>query len=454
MKKDRKPNVLLILCDQLRYDCVGAAKKYDIKTPNMDLLARDGMFFENAFTPLPVCAPARQAILSGVQPDSIGALFNYNFIPTCGASVKNPSWITNLKNDGYKCGFAGKWDASPTNKPADFGYEVCADFGEYGRFIGEKYGNIDYGGGWFGCSNPIALEDGKPHWVMTRAAEFIEQSKDEPWHMWVDIPDPHLPCRPSAPFDTMYSPGDMVPWDSFGDTHENKPYIHAKQIESWNLGGLEWEDFAPTVARYFGMISQIDDAIGILIKKLIETNQYEDTVIILTSDHGDTCGGHGMLDKHYILFDDVTHVPLIMRYPKGLGVGRCKKFVSSALDIAPTVEELCSLGGTDYKHHGRSVTGSIDGSNAREFSVSSSNGQQFGLFTNRCIRDEKYKYIWNLTDIDEFYDLANDPGELVNKIDDAQFADIIESMKPKLFDELVRLGDPFANGWLSYQLGK
>lgn len=451
---DKKPNILLILCDQLRYDCVGAAKKYNIKTPNMDSLAEEGIFFENAFTPLPVCAPARQAIVSGVQPDSIGALFNYNFIPTAGASVKNPSWITNLKNDGYKLGFAGKWDASPYCSPVDFGYEICADMGEYGRFINEKYGNINYHGGWFGCPHPVEIPDDKPHWIMSKACEFIERSKDEPWHMWIDIPDPHLPCRPSKPFDTMYSPDDMTPWDSFGDTHENKPYIHSKQIESWHLENLEWKDFAPCVARYFGVVSQIDHALGTVIEKLKETNQLEDTLIILTSDHGDTCGGHGMLDKHYILFDDVTHVPMILRYPKALGSGRCKNFVSSALDIAPTVEEICSLSGSEYKHHGYSLTNAVNNKNAREFSVSTSNGQQFGLFTNRCIRNRRFKYIWNLTDIDEFYDLEKDPGELINEIDNIEYAEIIAEMKPKLFDELTRLNDPFANGWLSYQLGK
>ena len=78
-----------------------------MKTPNIDRLASEGLFFENAYTPLPVCAPSRQAMLTGVQPDSIGALFNYNFINTRGADPSIPTWVSELKDRGYRCGFAG-----------------------------------------------------------------------------------------------------------------------------------------------------------------------------------------------------------------------------------------------------------------------------------------------------------------------------------------------------------
>lgn len=450
------PNVLFIVCDQLRYDSVGYSNslnyKYPVKTPNIDSIAREGLFFKNAYTPLPVCAPSRQAMLTGVQPDSIGALFNYNFIKTSGADPKTPTWVSELRNAGYKCAFSGHWDASPNGSERDFGYESVFDMGAYNREIGEKYGQIEYTGGWFGCSNPIKHEDTKTYRICSAAADFIRQNAGSPWHVWVDITDPHLPCRPSASYDTMYSPDEIAPWDGFGDTLENKPYIQRKQIENWHLEGYKWSDFAPTAARYFGMITETDASIGMLLDELKKTGEYDNTLIILLSDHGDTCGSHGMLDKHYILYDDVVHVPFIVRHPS-LPHADVDKFACSSLDVAPTVEKIVGLT-PESERHGHSATDYIDGSDTPDYAVFTSNGQQFGLFTQRGIRTEKYKYIWNLTDVDEFYVLDEDPGEKCSQASNPAYKEVMAQLGEKLIGELRRRKDPFASGWVSWQCGR
>ncbi len=450
MGEKSSPNVLFIVLDQLRYDSIGFSGKYDIKTPNIDSLAEDGLFFKNAYTPLPVCAPSRQAMLTGVQPDSIGALFNYNFVNTDGADPKKPTWVSELKEAGYICGFAGKWDASPHGNECDFGYETVFDSHAYDSEICEKYGKVNYTGGWFGCSSPIAFEDTKTFRICSSSAGFIEKHKNEKWHIWVDITDPHLPCRPSAPFDSMYKPEDMVPWDGFGDSLEGKPYIQKKQVENWRLSGMTWDDFSPTVARYFGMISETDAALGVIIDSLKKSGQYDSTLIILLSDHGDTCGDHGMMDKHYILYDSVVHVPFIVRYPS-LGRGVIDSFACSSLDAAPTIEAAAGLSPQGVRH-GHSVHEYISGYKSSS-AVFTSNGQQFGLFTQRGIRTERYKYIWNFTDVDEFYDLDKDPGEKVNQAENPAYREVMAELGRMLFDELKRRGDPFASGWVQWQAG-
>jgi arylsulfatase A-like enzyme len=144
----------------------------------------------------------------------------------------------------------------------------------------------------------------------------------------------------------------------------------------------------------------------------------------------------------------------IVRYPKAFNKGEvCDEFVSNCLDFAPTIESLLSLP-TAGVRHGMPLMDTIAGNNPEKFSVSTSNGQQFGLFTQRCIRNHKYKYIWNLTDIDEFYDLEADPGEKVNRINSPQYSQIISEMKSKLKDALKRRNDPFCNGSVEWQLGK
>lgn len=178
------PNVLFIVLDQLRYDSIGYSAKFTGRkaplTPNIDALASEGMFMKNAYTPLPVCAPSRQAMLTGVQPDSIGALFNYNFIKTAGADPSVPTWVSELKDSGYKCAFSGHWDASPNGNECDFGYESIFDGGAYNREIAEKYGSIEYGGGWFGCSNPLSHEDTKTYRICSAAADFIRENASSP----------------------------------------------------------------------------------------------------------------------------------------------------------------------------------------------------------------------------------------------------------------------------------
>lgn len=443
-------NVLFIVCDQLRYDSIGYSSRFTNRkaplTPNIDALAEEGLFMKNAYTPLPVCAPSRQAMLTGVQPDSIGALFNYNFIKTSGADPSVPTWVSELRDAGYKCAFSGHWDASPMGNETAFGYTSIFDNAAYNKEISEKYGSISYTGGWFGCSNPIQFEDTKTYRICSSAADFIKENAGSPWHVWVDITDPHLPCRPSKPYDTMYAPEDMQEWDGFGDTLEGKPYIQRKQIENWHLEGKQWSDFAPTVARYFGMITQTDASIGMLIDELKASGQYDNTLIILLADHGDTCGSHGMMDKHYILYDDVVHVPMIVRSPD-LGHADVDAFVSSSLDVAPTVEKLLGIE-AQSKRHGRSVT-----EENGDYAVFTSNGQQFGLFTQRGIRTKDYKYIWNLTDVDEFYVLSDDPGEKINRASCPEYKETMRELGAVLFEELKRRGDPFASNWVSWQCG-
>ena len=449
-----KPNILLILADQFRYDCLESVGKNPIKTPNLNRLTKEGTLFSNAYTPTPVCAPARQALLSGRQADSFGALWNHDFIPTKTLSPDDDYWTKQLQKVGYKNAFVGKWNSSSEGSPLLFGFEKYVDVGDYGKFVSERYGKVDYTGGWLGENNPVPTDLSKTHWLSDNTNAIIEEyaKSENPWHIRLDFTDPHLPCRPSAPFNQMYNPKTLPPWDSFGDTLENKPYIQKKQLENWDIEGMSWEDWSPCVARYYAMITQLDDAVGKVLNKLDSLNLTDNTIIIFSSDHGDTCGGHGMIDKHYILYDDVTRVPLIVRYPELFKAGEiCDEFVSNCLDIAPTVEEICELPMAG-KRHGLSLLKRMkkEGDN---FSVSTSNGQQFGLFTQRCIRTMQYKFIWNLTDIDEFYVITDDPGEKINLIDDPKYKVIITELKKSLHHALYNLDDPFVKaGWVNKQL--
>lgn len=419
----------------------------------MDALAKDSVVYTNAYTPLPVCAPVRQSMMNGRHPDSFGAYWNYNFIRT-PSILPHDTWPVQLSNQGYENTFVGHWHVSPEYGPVEFGYRNVITLDDYRAFAAEKYPDVTYTGGWFGCSNPIPLKDSLTHFLAKNACKEIRKASasGKPWHVWLDITTPHLPCHPSEPYDSMYDPSQIEPWDGFDDLFENKPYIHRQQAINWNIDGEPWENFQQMVANYYGMISQTDDAFGMVINELKACGEYENTVIVVMSDHGDMCGSHHMLDKHYVLYDDIVRVPLLVKVP-GYKPYVCDNFVYNCLDLTSSIYSMFDMLPPEELHGTPLPLCADEDTNPRQYVVSSGSGHQFGLYTTRMIRDKKYKYVWNMTDIDEFYDLQTDPGEKVNRIREKKFADIIAKMRVELFNDLKAHEDPYVKEtWLHNQL--
>jgi len=407
------------------------------------------MRYTNAYTPLPVCAPARQALFTGRHPDADGAHWNYGFFPT---PPLNPcqSWPEQLAARGSRGGYVGKWNVSPAAGPTDFGFAHVADENAYSALMNEKYPGLRLPSDWMGCENPVSLEDSKTHFLAQQALDFVRSTGTEaPWHLWLDFGMPHLPCQPCATFSRMYDPKDIPPWPGYDDPFIHKPFCHEQQTWNWCLEGMPWPDMARQVARYFGMVSQIDDAIGRLLHGLAELGQLDGTLIVFTSDHGDMCGNHRMLDKHYVLYDDIVRVPLILAGP-GVPVGESDALVSNCLDVPFTLAGLLDLLPPKDAH---GIPLPLHGKPSRAWITSSSNGQQFGMFNARMITNGRLKYVWNLTDVDELYDLAADPGEKDNRINDPAFRDTLQTLRRLLYDDLVSHNDPFVRGdWVSPQL--
>lgn len=449
------PNILMIVADQQRWDCLGAAGRTAVSTPHLDRLAADGTFFEHAFTPIPVCGPARQAMLSGLAPDSYGGLWNLDFLNCPALQPSDHFFMAGLRRAGYRSTLIGKWNVSQQHTPQDFGFDRQISLKEEMAAAARRYPDPAWPHGWLGDPSPVALADSRTHLAARAACKQMEQDAQsgQPWLIRVDFQDPHLPCRPSEPFASMYRPEELAPWDSFPDTLANKPYIQHQQRVNWKLQDKTWQDWSRTVALYLAMISQIDAAVGLMLDKLAGLGLAEKTIVIYTSDHGDLCGGHGMIDKHYVLYDDVTRIPLIVRDPRLGGGKRVKSFVSH-LDLGATIADLCGLSGVDAGH-GRSLQPLLEGLEEldRDAAVCSANGQQFGLFTQRSIRTADWLYVWNLTDTDELYAVQSDPGQLVNRIGDPQLEPVLTTLRQRLYETLKARQDPFVRtDWVRDQL--
>jgi len=459
-----RPNVLLVTADQLRYDAVEPNAPGAPDTPHLARLAGEGVRFTRAFSHIPVCGPARQSLLCGRRPESFGGLWN------AGGALRVASlppdawtWSRALSDAGYRTAFLGKWGVHPTFDPTDYGYDTYIGESAYRAFRSAAFPDVRFKNGFFGEPNPIPVEASSTHWLADRAVAEIRRLHEEggPWHVALHFAEPHLPCRPSGEFAMMYDPAKMTPWPGFEETFERKPYIQRQQLYNWGIENFTWADWAPIVARYFGVVSQLDDAIGRVLQALDALGAAENTIVVFTSDHGDMCGSHRMMDKHYILYDDVVRVPMAIRWPRAVPANAvCNRFVYNFLDLAPTLLELLELETDEFTEgtlHGRSLAPLLSNRPAeaapwREDVVATYNGQQFGLYTQRMIRTDRWKYVWNLTDVDELYDLETDPGELVNRIGDERAAGTARELRLRLYETLRADGDGFDNEWMRRQL--
>ena len=430
-----KYNILFICSDQQRRDCLGYTGRYPVKTPNIDRLASEGVDFSLAYTPNPICVPARRSMVCGKRPEHVGTLYNYDQgIPSIPFGEENYSWSRDLSAAGYKCGYVGAWHVS--DSPAtSFGYDDYIPTAALGVRDTTKYEN-----GFFGDPCDLPYEQSETHRAADAAIGLMEKYGGEPFQIRVNFQAPHLPCRPSEPFASMYP--DAPLWDAFDDDLSGKPFMQRQMVLNWNNADTPDEKFRRTVSLYYGMITQTDDAIGRMLSYLDATGRSENTVVIYTSDHGDMCGERRMLDKHYVMYESVARVPLIIKMPGG-----ARRTVSdpviNALDIVPTLLDICGLPKPDGLE-GESLYPYLTGSRpekTRKYALSTYNGQQFGLYTQRMITDGRVKYVWNCSDKDELYYLDGDPAELCNRVDDPSCAELLLKLRRDMVKELTDADD-------------
>ena len=199
----------------------------------------------------------------------------------------------------------------------------------------------------------------------------------------------------------------------------------------------------------------MDHHIGRVLNKLDSLNLRENTLIIYSTDHGDYCGGHGQIDKHFNMYDDVLRVPLIISWPgKVPQQNRSDAFSSNSIDIAKTILGAAGIEAPDTFVGEDLVQMANDADfKPRTAAYAQYYGTESGAYSMRMLRDERYKFVYHpVGDCHEFYDLQEDPGELRNLIEDPSLQDEITRLKQQLFDHMKSIGDRLANAWTQKEL--
>ncbi len=448
--------IILIQSDQHRADCLGVSGHSIVKTPHLDRLASEGIIFREAYCPSPVCVPARTSLLCGRWPLQHGAVTNFDSESSKVLQPDADNFAKTLKAHGLSLDFIGRWHVHPRLKPTDFGFDSFTSDSGYGAWRIAK-GAAPVKCGWQGAvDHHIKPEESRLHWLTDILIAIMRRRIAEGGRFFIsmDIQEPHLPNLVPEPYASMYPPESIPPWGSFSDDFKGKPYIQRQQLKSWGIEDMTWDEWAKSVSLYLGQLSLIDAQIGRVLAELDRLGASDEVLLVYTSDHGDMCGGHRMLDKHFIMYDDVVKVPLLMRCPALIKAGLDHEgFVSSAIDLAAT---FCAAMGAAIpaSFSGKSLMPCMAGETKpiRDDILCTYCGNQFGLFSQRMVRNKKWKYVWNATAEDELYDLSEDRHELKNLAASEKHATILGAMRKRLWEWMEETRDPLRNEWIRRQL--
>ena len=371
-KRDSRPNVLLIISDQQRYDTLGCTGQSGSATPNIDRLAAHGTLFEQAFCTTPICTPARASLLSGLYPHTHGSVANHQQRPGCdqmklgygyqaGGRLSEAGGIPDrlcrkvasrhrlrperlFRLDGCPLRVR-RWNHAEQNEIIQHARKLGITISD-AHESGLEPEKTQYDGRL--CYGPSLLElaDHPASLMCDRAIQFIHDAAagDRPFLLAWSCHEPHHPFVCPEPFISRYRPAAMPLPESRRDEHTVR-YLEQRRADGIlaTVDNLSDRDLQVMWAGYLGAVSYVDYLVGRLMAALHQENLYDDTLIIFTSDHGELLGSHGMWRKGSAMFEELIHIPLIIVAPGGGGrPRRCAELVSH-VDLLPTILDYCGV---------------------------------------------------------------------------------------------------------------
>lgn len=450
--KTKNPNVILIMCDQMRGDAMGAAGNKFVQTPNIDWLAQRGSIFEHGYTASPSCVPARASLWSGKKNQWISGFLGIG--PGQGSVPNNfeHTFAGELTNAGYRTHMIGKGHFTPQRTSMGFETRELDESGrmptsDYRRWFEEQapagVTPDDHGVDWNSWhARPWHTEE-RLHptsWTMTRALDFLSHYDEKrPFFLNISFARPHSPYVPPQHYFDMYYPNN-VPEPYVGDWADvhDVPDEEKADPNAWQ-GRMTPDQIKRARAGYYGEISFIDTQIGRLhywLRKHPEVAR--NTWIIFTADHGDMQGDHHLWRKTYA-YEGSVRIPFIIAPPKDAEEPQRKRIqeVATLYDIMPTVLSMAEVPvpeGVD----GKSLLPLMHKAdpNWRKY-LHGEHPCSYQGYQTQFVTDGLRKFVWlPHRDVEQFFDLELDPGECTDLINDPARAREIELWRSRLIHEL------------------
>jgi arylsulfatase A-like enzyme len=454
-----RPNIIVIVVDDLRWDELGMAGHPYLETPNVDRLASEGAWFSNAFHAVPLCSPNRASILTGQYPSRHGIIDN---VARDRMSHRLETFPQALQRAGYETAFFGKWHMGndPTPRP---GFDRWAAIPGQGR-----------------TTNPELYEDGRIHTVegyitdilTDRAVSVIRGNRQRPFFIYighkaihpdaiqlddgsVDLSQPRA-YMPAPRHRGRYQDEVFTRRPNFLQSYEqltDKPALRRalsnklseEMVAMFGMDELDPGTSEETIRRRAEMMLAVDEGLGRIVAALEEEGILDETFMLFTSDNGFFYGEHSLSLERRLPYEESIRSPLVVRYPAVTDAGSQIDELVSSVDIAPTVLEIAGVP-IDDQIQGRSLVPLLQG---RAVDWRHAVLVEFYTYENpfpwlldmdyRAVRTDRYKYIhWmHHPDENELYDLIDDPYEMRNLIDDPSMVPVIRDLRDDMADAVL-----------------
>jgi N-acetylglucosamine-6-sulfatase len=456
LNKSKPRNVIFILSDDHRYDFMGFTGKIPwLETPNMDLLAKDGIYCQNTFVSTSLSSPSRASILTGLYAHS--HMVVDNSAPEPEDLIYFPEYI---RASGYQTAFFGKWHMGSESDDPRRGFDHWESFKGQGDYYNPAL-NINGKRITYGDSAYITdlLTDHVIEWLNDRKS-------DKPFFLYLSHKAVHAEFSPAKRHRGKYTGKKIEYPPSFDITkpekltdddssyyklknEQNPEYSYGKgRIPDWvkeqrfSWHGVDYMyngemDFESFYYKYCETLSAVDESLGTIINYLKERGIYKSTLIIYMGDNGFSFGEHGLIDKRHF-YEESAKVPLLVSCPDLFKGGRVENRMIQNIDIAPSILEIFGIRKPGHMQ-GMSFIQMLKGKDIKwrdkifyEYYWEENFPQTPTTFG---IRTDRYKYIryWGIWDTNEFYDLENDPYEMNNLIASPEYQHIIKNMADELY---------------------
>ena len=438
-----RPNIVFLFPDQMRADFLGCYGADWLETPNIDSIAAAGVRYQNAFSPSPVCVPARTSLLTGMNALRNGVTGNLHNLRADYRSAGIRTWPELLNESGYYTAAVGKMHFYPWDDRRGFQYRVIAedkrwlhvrdDYYHYlhARGLRKMHGNEfdGYHENRGAAISKVPWEHSWDRFVGQEACNFIrEYGADGPFAMMVGFPGPHCPYDPAEQFlqgvDESKLPA-AVP-----EVPGHTPRLREKNVEGnkrpWN--GVDYTEFPDEAKKkvrlhYSGLVRQIDHEVGQIIDALREKDLLSNTIVILSSDHGDYLGDHNLIGKASF-FEAAIRVPLIAMGP-GIVAGQAPDELVELTDITPT---MLSFAGVETPAWYDAIPLPGDG-----MPGASGHEHVFGILSDGWMNfDGRYKLHKYETGELLLFDMEQDPQEQRNLVNSADYQNVLRRLEAEL----------------------
>jgi N-acetylglucosamine-6-sulfatase len=446
----RRPNILIILIDDLRYDEFGAGGHPYMRTPHIDRIAVEGAMFERAFHTTPICSPNRASILTGQYASRHGIIDN---VARDAASHRLPNYHLELQRLGYETAHIGKWHMGNDGRPRP-GYDVWVSFDGHGRIVDPRLNEQGQYVQHTGYITDI---------LSAMAVDFVSRKHDRPWSLFLAHKAVH-PDAEQAADGTFKMDGyrvaerhrDLYRGCVFPRTPnmlaaaeivKDKPAWAEAQRLRTSAGARALLDAIHAgeqeeIRLRAAMMAAVDEGVGALFAALERTGQLDDTFILFLGDNGYFFGEHGLGPERRFAYEEGIRSPFIARFPPRITPGLRIRDLVIGQDIAPTLIRLA--GGTPGPHiQGRSLLPLLAGKRAGwrrsllvEYWAESAYPWLVGM-TYKAVRTDRHKYIRWVSrsrdgELDELYDLDRDPYEIANVIKRPAYRAVRERLRREL----------------------